>query len=154
MEYTTGSIGRTIVMRLHEDDHVYECIESVAQHEAISSGIVFIIGGVKNGGVVVGPTEQNERPLNPLVERFEDAREIAGIGTLFKNKEGIPKLHMHASIGKGRAPLVGCPRKGLDCWLVSEIIIIEMTGINAGRVPESSGLELLKVFGTQAQKEF
>jgi predicted DNA-binding protein with PD1-like motif len=144
MEYTTGAVGRCVCIRLHEDDKVYDSIQNVAEKEGIDSAAVFVIGGVKNGAVVVGPNDQDERPLNTIVKRFDDAREIAGIGTLFKNEAGEVKLHLHASIGKGSEPIVGCPRIGLDCWLVTEVIILEMLGLNAVRAKEAGGLELLK----------
>ncbi|MDG5814465.1 DNA-binding protein [Chitinispirillales bacterium ANBcel5] len=147
MEYTTGTIGRCIVMRLEEDDAVYECIETVARKEDIECGAILVIGGVKNGGVVVGPSDQNQRPLKPIVKKFSNAHEIAGIGTLFRNEANEPVLHMHASLGKEDSPIVGCPREGLDCWLVNEIILLEIKGIDAKRVKEQSGLELLKLFG-------
>ncbi|MDR0308191.1 MAG: DNA-binding protein [Chitinispirillales bacterium] len=145
MEYTTGTVGKCICLRLHENDPVYQSIENVAVKEDIEAGVVFVIGGVKNGAVVVGPKDQDERPLRPTVERFDNAREIAGIGTLFKNEEGALKLHMHASIGHGKEPVVGCPRMGLDCWLINEIIILELKGLSAVRAKEASGLELLKL---------
>jgi predicted DNA-binding protein with PD1-like motif len=129
---------------LHEDDKVYDSIQKVAEKEGVSSAVVFVIGGVKNGAVVAGPMDQDERPLKTIVKSFDDAREIAGIGTLFKNEVGEIKLHMHASIGKGSEPIVGCPRLGLDCWLVTEVIILELLGLNAVRAKESGGLELLK----------
>jgi predicted DNA-binding protein with PD1-like motif len=144
MEYTTGAVGRCICIRLHEGDPVYKSIQDVAAKESVSAGVVFVIGGVKNGSVVVGPVDQNERPLRTIVEEFSDAREIAGVGTLFKNEEGELKLHLHASVGKGASPIVGCPRLGLDCWLVNEVIILELVGVNAVRAKEASGLELLK----------
>jgi predicted DNA-binding protein with PD1-like motif len=129
---------------LHEGDSVYESIQSVAAREGIGSAAVFVIGGVKNGAVVTGPIDQDERPLKTIVKRFDDAREIAGIGTLFKNEAGETKLHLHAAIGKGSEPIVGCPRLGLDCWLVTEVIILELVGISAVRAKEAGGLELLK----------
>ena len=144
MEYTTGAVGRCICIRLHEGDPVYASVQGVAEKEGVDAGVVFVIGGVKNGAVVVGPIDQDERPLRTMVEKFADAREIAGVGTLFRNEEGEAKLHMHAAIGKGTAPVAGCPRLGLDCWLVNEVIILELTGINAVRAKEASGLELLK----------
>ncbi|MDR0330313.1 MAG: DNA-binding protein [Chitinispirillales bacterium] len=144
MEYTTGAVGKCICVRLHENDPVYASIQEAADKEGIDAGVAFAIGGVKNGAVVVGPIDQDERPLRTTVEKFSDARELVGVGTLFRNEEGEMKLHMHASIGKGTAPLVGCPRLGLDCWLVNEVVILELTGINAVRAKEASGLELLK----------
>jgi len=143
MEYTTGAVGKCICIRLHEGDPVYKSIQDVADREGLSGGVVFAIGGVKNGAVVVGPKDQDERPIRTTVENFADAREIAGVGTLFRNEAGEMKLHMHAAIGKGTSPIVGCPRLGLDCWLVTEIIILELTGLNAVRAKEASGLELL-----------
>jgi len=147
VEYTTGTVGKCICLRLHENDPVYNSIESAAAAENIEAGVVFVIGAVKNGAVVVGPIDQNERPLRPIVERFAEAREIAGIGTLFKNEAGEMKLHMHASIGHGKEIVVGCPRVNLDCWLINEIIILELKGLNAVRAKEASGLELLKLTG-------
>ncbi|MCL2219739.1 MAG: DNA-binding protein [Chitinispirillia bacterium] len=143
MEYTTGAVGRCVCIRLHEGDPVYATIQEVADREGVNAGVVFVIGGVKNGAVVVGPKDQDERPLRTNVENFSDAREIAGVGTLFRNEAGEMKLHMHASIGKGTDPIVGCPRLGLDCWLVTEVIMLELTGVNAVRAKEASGLELL-----------
>ncbi|MDR3013709.1 MAG: DNA-binding protein [Chitinispirillales bacterium] len=145
MEYTTGAVGKCICIRLHDGDPVYGSIQDVAAKEGVDAGVVIVVGGVQNGAVVTGPVDQNERPLRTTVEKFADAREIAGIGTLFKNESGELKLHMHASIGKGTDPIVGCPRLGLDSWLVTEVIILELTGINAIRAKEASGLELLKI---------
>jgi len=144
MEYTTGAVGRCVCIRLHEGDPVYGSIQSVAEKEGIAAGVVVVVGGVKNGAVVVGPVDQDERPLKTIVKKFNDAREIAGVGTLFKNETGEMKLHLHASIGKGSEPIVGCPRLGLDCWLVTEAIILELVGLNAIRAKEGAeGLELL-----------
>ncbi|KMQ49451.1 hypothetical protein CHISP_3632 [Chitinispirillum alkaliphilum] len=146
MEYTIGTMGRCIVMRLHENDPVYKCIEETTEKEKLLHGVVLIIGGVKNGGVVVGPKDQDARPLSPVVESFSEAREIAGVGTIFPNSEGSPKLHLHATFGKGKTPITGCPRKGLDCWLINEVVILELKGVNASRIKDKSGMELLKIF--------
>ena len=98
-----------------------------------------------HGGVVVGPEKDDERPPRIRVERFEDAREILGIGTLFLNEAGQPKLHLHAAIGKGSVALAGCPREGADCWLVDEVVILELAGVQARRVKDAkSGFDLLQ----------
>jgi predicted DNA-binding protein with PD1-like motif len=144
MEYSIGQVGRSVVMRLSEGDPIYESILTVARNEGIAHAVVWAIGGVKNGGVVVGPRDQNERPLKTVVERFSDARELVGIGTVFPGAGGQPRLHLHAAIGKGREPLVGCPREGLECWLVTEIVLMELVGVDATRMKDSSGLELLR----------
>ncbi|MDO5575942.1 MAG: DUF296 domain-containing protein [Fibrobacter sp.] len=146
MKYTKGSIGRTFVLQFEEGDSIYSEIEKTAQIENIHSGIIWIIGGVKNGNVVVGPKNDKELPPDPLVESFTDGREIAAIGTIFQNEQNQPKLHLHASIGKGTKPLVGCPRLGLDCWLITEAVILELVNVDARRIKDpAKGLELLKV---------
>jgi uncharacterized protein len=145
MKYTSGAVGRILTIRFEDGDPIYKGIEEVASEEKIRSGVVWLIGGVKNGGVVVGPSDDSMPPV-PMVEHFTDAREIAGIGTLFPDENNRPSLHLHASIGKGKAPLTGCPRKGLDCWLITEAVIMEMTGVNARRVKNvKSGFSLLEI---------
>ena len=146
MKYTSGTTGRIITIRFEDGDPIYEGIEEVAAGEGIASAVVWLIGGVKNGGVVVGPSDIS-MPPKPMVEHFEDPREIAGIGTLFPDDNDKPSLHLHASIGKGTAPLVGCPRKGLDCWLITEAVMMELTGLEARRLKnERSGFSLLEIF--------
>jgi len=147
MKYTTGSVGRVVTIRFEEDDPIYDGIVNVAQAEGIASGMVWLIGGVKNGVVVVGPSDDRMPPI-PMVKRFTDPREIAGIGTFFPDKNGVPSLHIHASVGKGDEVITGCPRKGLDCWLVTEAVIMEMKDLAAKRMEnERSGFSLLEITG-------
>jgi predicted DNA-binding protein with PD1-like motif len=137
------------VARLEDGDPIYASIESIATTENFSHAMVWIIGGMKNGKVVVGPRDQDPAatfPYQTMVQEFTDAREIAGIGMLFPGADGKAKLHMHAAIGKGANPIVGCPRLGADCWLVNEVVIMELCGIAAKRVRDSvSRFELLTV---------
>ncbi|MBN1578720.1 MAG: DUF296 domain-containing protein [Chitinispirillaceae bacterium] len=147
MKYTTGKVGRIFTIRFEDGDPIYEGIEGIAARERIAGGVVWLIGGVKNGGVVVGPSDDSMPPV-PMVERFTDAREIVGAGTLFLDEDDKPSLHLHASIGKGTAQLTGCPRKGLDCWLITEAVIMEMTGVHARRLKNAkSGFSLLEIGG-------
>jgi predicted DNA-binding protein with PD1-like motif len=144
MEYDIGRTGRVVVMRLHDGDPIYASIEGVALKERIASAAVWIVGGIKNSTVVAGPKKQDVFPLETIDLHFDDAREIVGFGTIFTNSSGQPRLHMHAAIGKGETMIAGCPRKGADCWLVDEVVMLEIVGSAAGRrVSEQCGLELL-----------
>jgi predicted DNA-binding protein with PD1-like motif len=146
MEYEVGRAGRIIVMRLHDGDAIYASIEGAAQKERVTSAAVWLVGGIKNAGVVVGPKVEDVFPLQVMEERFSDGREIVGFGTIFTNSKGEPRLHMHAAIGKGTVVIAGCPRKGADCWLVDEVVILEIDGLSARRVAEPKcGLELLTI---------
>jgi uncharacterized protein len=146
MEYEIGHIGRVMVMRLHDGDPIYSCIERAAAKEGFASAAVWIVGGVKNAGVVVGPVVQDVFPLSVMEKRFSDAREIVGFGTIFTNSKGEPRLHMHAAIGKGPEVITGCPRKGADCWLVDEVVMMELAGLSGCRkADQKCGLELLTI---------
>jgi len=146
MQYTQGALGRVFVARLHDGESVYTAVEEIAARENITSAVVYAIGGMRKGKVVTGP-EQPTGPIVPHVEEFDDAREVVGIGTVFQ-QEGRPSLHFHAGIGRGREALVGCPREGMAVFLVLEVIIIEMTGLDAERAADESGLHLLKITKT------
>jgi predicted DNA-binding protein with PD1-like motif len=77
---------------------------------------------------------------------IEGAHEVAGVGIIAPDKEGKPKLHIHASLGKGEKVLTGCLRYGAKTWLVGEAIIYEITGSKARRLPDpESGFELMEV---------
>ncbi len=145
MKYATGTVGRVVTVRFEDGDDIYKGIEKIARDEKIGAGVVWLVGGVKNGGVVVGPSDDSMPPV-PMEEHFKDPREIVGVGTLFLDDDDTPSLHLHASIGKGTAPLTGCPRKGLDCWLVTEAIVMEMRGIAARRMKNAkSGFSLMEI---------
>jgi predicted DNA-binding protein with PD1-like motif len=142
MEYTSGQIGRVFAARLGDGEDVYACIHEIALREAVDSALVLLLGGARRGRVVVGP-KRTEGPVRPMRRQFDDAREIVGVGTLHPS-DGEPSLHLHAAIGRGDEVTVGCPREGLDCFLVLEVFLIEVRGLQAERVADpASGLKLL-----------
>jgi len=146
MEYEIGKTGRVVVMRLHEKDPIYASIEGVAAAERIASAAVWIVGGVQNATVVAGPRKQDVFPLETMDRHIDDAHEIVGFGTIFTDDSGRPKLHLHAAMGRGDTVIAGCPRKGADCWLVDEVIMLEITDTKARRAKDGqTGLDLLTV---------
>ncbi len=147
MKYQIGNPGRVVVARLEENDPVYQSIEDIASIEKIDSAVFWIIGGVKNVEVVTGPEDCNARPFKSIVETLDGVQEILGTGTIFLNASGVPKIHLHASLGHDSHTVTGCPRINLDCWLLNEIIIQEITGVGAKRLKHDSGHELLTIGG-------
>jgi predicted DNA-binding protein with PD1-like motif len=143
MEYAIGKPGRMIVLRLSEGDSLYQCIEEVAKRENIKSASVLITGGIRKASVVLGPKE--EKPVITVdMQPFEGPGEALGVGTLFPDETG-PKLHIHAGLGKKGETMIGCPRGGASVFLILEVIIIEIEGINARRALDpASGMKLLK----------
>lgn len=142
MEYTSGTIGRVFAARFTDGEPVYAGIEEIARREKVASAIVLAVGGARRGRAVVGP-KQTTGPIEPMIAAFDDARELLAVGTIHP-ADGKPALHLHAGIGRGGETIVGCPREGLDAFLVLEVFIIEVAGLDAARkLDPASGLKLL-----------
>jgi len=143
MEYSIGRTDRVIAVRLFEGEDIYESIESIAAKENVRAAAVLITGGMRKGNVVVGPKTEQPK-IEPQFMPFEGPGEVLGVGTIFWNNEQ-PKLHIHTAIGKGGKNLVGCPRGGATTFLVLEVTIIEIEGIQAQRkIDKDTGFELLR----------
>ena len=142
MDYEVGRAGRVIVARGFEGEDVYEQIEAIAAGENIGSAVVVGLGGLRKARVVVGPKSPTG-PIEPQYTEFDDAREIAGVGTIFRDETG-PKLHLHGAIGQGDDVIAGCTRGGATVFCVLEVVIIEIEGVEASRALDAElGLKLL-----------
>lgn len=147
MEYSQANIGRIFVVTLTEGEEVYPCIEDLAGKENIRSGLVLCMGGIRHGKLVTGPKDPSGK-LEPLYREFTDAREVFGVGTIFWD-DTQPRLHLHVGVGRGDEALVGCARGGATVYLIQEIIIMELAGIEAWRLEDpETGLKLLRLLGT------
>ncbi len=145
MEYAVGQTGRVIAARLTEGELLYDSIESLAEKENIKSAAVLITGGMRKAKVVVGPLQETPK-LEPNFREFTGPGETFGVGTLYCDDEGKPKLHLHAGMQRDRDVVVGCPRGGASTFLILEVTIIEITGIDAARLPDPKmGLKLLTI---------
>ncbi len=148
MDYTVGKIGRVVVARGFEGEDIYQEIEGIAAREDIRSASVIVVGGLRKAKVVVGPRNP-EGPIEPVYREFDDAREIAAVGTIFWDDEK-PVLHMHGAIGRGDETLAGCPRGGASVFCVLEVVLIEILGVDARReLDEATGLKLLSLVTDQ-----
>ena len=151
MEYDIGRIGRVVVARGFGGEDVYGQIESLAVAEDIRCAVVVLLGGLAHGKVVVGPTSTTG-PIEPMFREFDDAREIAGVGTIFHDEDG-PKLHLHAAIGRGDDTIAGCPRGGATVFCTLEVIILEIEGVDARREMDPQlGLKLLRIAGARVAR--
>jgi predicted DNA-binding protein with PD1-like motif len=144
MEYSVGRTGRVILLKLDENDDVLESLESLASKEGIENGIFFVIGSLKEGSLVSG-AKTEELPLIPLWHHLRENHEVLGIGNIFK-MEGRPKIHMHAALARGNECLMGCLREKSKVFLVEEIIVFELLGIEASREKDmKTGLSMLRI---------
>ena len=142
MRVSEGRVGRVFVVRLDDGDRLPGALEELAKEKEISAASVILLGGLRSGEVVVGPRTE-ALPPEPMTAELEGLHEIAGVGTLFCNEKGEPRLHLHAAMGRDGRTIVGCTREGVEVWLVAEAIITEIVGSTAHRVKEH-GLELLE----------
>jgi predicted DNA-binding protein with PD1-like motif len=148
MEYTVGSVGRVVVARLFEGEDLQECVGQIARTEGIRCATVLITGGFRESHIVVGP-RQEEPTIEPRFQVFDGPGEVLGVGTLFWN-ETEPRLHIHAAIGKDGESLIGCPRHDTRTFLILEVTIIEITGIDAARrLDPKAGMYLLRLGATE-----
>lgn len=144
MKYQTGRPGRMIVARFEDREDVLENLISIAKKENIRAAIFYLVGGMREGRIVVGP-ESEEMPPKPVWKALGESHEVAGLGTIFwQNDE--PKVHFHGAFGKKDMVKVGCLREKSETFLVLEAVIIEMDGITAAReLDPVSGMVLLKL---------
>ena len=144
MKACEGQMGRVFVVRLEDGDVVPGCIERFAEEKGISVGHAILVGGIGGGEVVVGPRRSEERPPQPITLPVDGAHEVVGVGVLAPNEEGKPILHMHAALGRSGQTMSGCLRHGVKTWLVGEVIIYEIIGVEVVRArDEESGFALL-----------
>ncbi|MGM0442616.1 MAG: PPC domain-containing DNA-binding protein [Fibrobacterota bacterium] len=149
MNYSVGQAGRVVTARLEEGDGVYESIKKLCGNEKISRAVFWIIGGSQNVSMVTGPKDPAARPLHACVQKRAGISELLGTGTVFPDEDGVPSVHMHASLGNQTSTATGCPRISLDCWLINELILMELTDSAGHRERTSSGYHLLTLPDTQ-----
>lgn len=145
MKIAEGSIGRIFVLRLEDGDRLPGCVETFALQRGVLRGFCALVGGVGSGRIVVGPKE-GSTPPEPVLAELLGAHEAAAVGTLFPDESGHPKLHMHATFGKGPDVKTGCIRPGIDIWTIGEFVLVELTGMDAVRKRDAAtGFELLDI---------
>jgi uncharacterized protein len=147
LDYTEAKQGRVFVLRLHQGERIHEVIEKFASEKQVSSALCFFLGGTEDKSkVVVGPKDGTTLPPEPMVTLLKGVHESCGVGTIFKDEAGKPKLHMHASFGRGNNAVTGCVRLGVDVWQIGEAVILELVGASARRTKDKkTGFELLHV---------
>jgi predicted DNA-binding protein with PD1-like motif len=148
MDYTEASLGRIFILRLHQDDVLHQEIEKFAAEKQIKHALCFFLGGADDQSkLVVGPKDGKAAPPDPMVTLLKGTHEAFGVGTIFATEEGAPMLHMHGSFGRNGDAVTGCVRKGVNVWLIGEVVILELTSCQARRLKDRvSGFEVLETF--------
>ena len=147
MNYTEAKLGRIFILRLHQGERLHEVIEKFATEKQVSNALCFFLGGAEDKSkVVVGPKDGTALPPEPMVTLLKGVHEACGVGTIFANEQGKPKLHMHASFGRNDTAVTGCVRMGVDVWQIGEAVILELTCSSAKRTKnKDTGFEFLEI---------
>ncbi len=147
MQFTEAKLGRVFVLRLHDGDRLPDVLESFAAERSVSTALCFFLGGAKDKSrVVVGPKDGYASPPEPMVTLLNGVYEACGVGTIFADEEGKPKLHMHASFGRKQNTVTGCVHMGVDVWQIGEVVVIELAEAQARRViDKKTNFEFLEV---------
>ena len=144
MKYQIGSAGRIVVAKFDDHDDVLNNLNEMAKKENIRNAVFWLVGGMREGKIVVGP-ETDELPPKPVWKELGESHELLGVGTIFWF-EDEPKIHLHGAFGKKDMLKVGCLRENAKTFLVLEAIIMEIDGVNAIReIDPGIGLPILKL---------
>lgn len=146
MDYTEAKLGRVFVLRLSQNEIIHQTLERFASEKQLKSALCFFLGGAEDKSkVVVGPKDGYSAKIEPMVTLLKGAHEVCGVGTIFTDEGGVPKLHMHASFGRNDNAITGCVRMGVNVWLVGEVVVLELANCSARRVKnKETGFELLQ----------
>ena len=131
MDYRKGTVGRVFAVRFDEGDLFLEGLLKIITEEKIINGWFHVLGGLREADVVTGPREP-VMPPEPVWNEVRGARETIGTGSIFWDGNE-PKIHLHAAMGHHGDTLTACVRKGTKVYLVLEVVIFEIDGINASR---------------------
>lgn len=147
MKHTSASIGRVFVLRLEHGDRLPDCIEAFAAEQNLKQGLVYLIGAIDDGGrMVCGPADPASRPVQVLIHQLAGVHEGLGLGTLFPDEDGAPRLHFHGAFGRDGQTRLGCTRAGIAVWQIAEAVILELTGPElARRRDPATGFETLAI---------
>ena len=147
MKYSEAKLGRIFIIRLEHGDKIPDVIEEFAATQKIEAAIVHFLGGADTGSkVVVDPEDGTAPKPRPMVMELSGTSEAVGMGTLFINEAGIPKLHLHAAFGRSRGTVTGCTREGVITWHIGEAVIFELLNTTAARkIDPGTGFELLEL---------
>jgi len=141
MQYSEGRLGRVFVLRIDDGEDFLAVTQEFLQSKEVRNGTLLFLGALRQGRMVTGPEELVIPPL-PHHVMFEGGWEMVGIGTVFPGESG-PAIHFHVSVGRAGHALTGCLREKAATYIIAEVIVLELTGLDIRRRPdEKTGLVL------------
>lgn len=145
MKYQVGEVGRIVLARFEDGEDILKGITDIAKEENIRASIFYLLGGVTDARIVVGPANDVSQPPEPVWREISESHETLGMGTIFWH-EDEPRIHFHGAYGKFDSVKAGCLREKGKAFIVMEALLVEIKGVNAVRDLDSiTGMMLLKL---------
>jgi len=82
MKYQVGKVGRVVVAKFEDKEDVLGNLSSIVKKEGIQAAAFYLVGGMREGKIVVGP-EKDEIPPTPVWKNLGESHEVVGFGTYF-----------------------------------------------------------------------
>jgi uncharacterized protein len=145
MKYQVGEIGRIVLARFEDGEEILGNLADIARKENIRASVFYLLGGITDARIVVGPDNDKVRPPKPAWKEIMESHETLGIGTIFWYQDE-PRIHFHGAYGKFDSVKAGCLRDKGKTFIVMEAIIVEIKGVDAVRDLDSeTDMVLLKL---------
>ena len=130
---------------MEDGEIVQDSIEKLAKKVNIKRAYVQVVGGADKGSILItGPEKGRSAKIIPMHSILNEMHEVFGFGTIFPDKENIPKLHMHIACGREDNTITGEIRNGVRVWHVLEVLVVEILDNNSTRdFDKKTGFNLL-----------
>jgi predicted DNA-binding protein with PD1-like motif len=147
VKYQVGETGRVVLAHFEDGDEIISNLSGIIRKENIRGAIFYLLGGIAEGRIVVGPMQDDARPPEPTWRELVESHETLAVGTVFWQGDE-PRFHIHGTYGKFDAVKTGCLRGEARTFLIMEAVIVEFKGINAVReLDPVINMTLLKLTG-------
>ncbi|MCL6636010.1 MAG: DNA-binding protein [Peptococcaceae bacterium] len=131
MQYGKGTAGRSFVLRVEHGEDLLQAVKELARRENIRQAVLWALGALGRARLVVGPREA-VLPPEPVWREVSEPGEILATGNIFWDEQE-PIIHLHASWCRGDTVITGCIREVAAVYLMAEVFVWEIAGLDAVR---------------------
>ncbi|MGE0226080.1 MAG: PPC domain-containing DNA-binding protein [Acetobacteraceae bacterium] len=133
---------RMFVVVMDKGDEIHRCLQQVAEQERLSAAQVTAIGAFERATVRFFDWETKEYQPIPIEEQVEV---ISLNGDIALDKDGKPKLHLHAALARRDGSVVGGDLGEGHVRPTLEIVVTEAPAHLRRKHDPESGLALIRI---------